>query len=234
MLARRLVTLGLLATALLSACGAPNTSLTDSKALVANGQLTPVAPRLVAGEIAITGSSTVYPLTLRMVREFRNGGSKASFAVGSVGTGAGFRAFCGGLPVDIVDASRPIAAEERAACQAAGREPVAFQIGTDAMTVVVASANPFVQQLTFAQLRAIFTGQARHWSDVDPTFPNVPIQVHSPGQDSGTFDFFVDHVLDGDSEDLLTLPGAVFSEDDESLRRGIVDDPYAIGYFGFA
>ena len=39
-----------------------------------NGQLTPVAPNRVTGKIAITGSSTVYPLTLRMAREFRMAG----------------------------------------------------------------------------------------------------------------------------------------------------------------
>jgi phosphate transport system substrate-binding protein len=99
-----------LAAALLSACGGSNSSLTDSKALIANGQLTPVVPTMVCGKIAITGSSMVYPLSLRMAREFRNPGSDAAIAVGSVGTGGGFRAFCSGAPVDIVDVSLAITA----------------------------------------------------------------------------------------------------------------------------
>lgn len=234
MVARRLAIVVLLAAVLLSACGGSNSSLTDSKALIENGQLTPVAPNNVRGKIAITGSSTVYPLTLRMAREFRLAGSDAEIAVGSVGTGGGFRAFCSGAAIDIVDASRTINDTERADCQAQGREPVEFQIDTDAMAVVVSSENTFAQQLTLEQLKAIFTGQARRWSEVNLVFPAAPITVYSPGQDSGTFDFFVDHVLGGDKQDLLALPGAVFSEDDEALRRGIVDDPYAIGYFGFA
>jgi phosphate binding protein len=224
----------LLAAALLSACGGSNSLLTESQALVANGQLTPVAPRQVAGSIAITGSSTVYPLTLRMAREFRLAGSRADVNVGEVGTGGGFRAFCAGAPVDIVDASRPITEQEQADCRAKGREPVAFQIGIDALSVMVSSDNPFAQALNFAQLKQIFTGQARRWSEVDPSFPDQPIAIFSPGKDSGTFDFFVGSVLGGDSKDLLALPGAVFSEDDEVLRQGIVNNPYAIGYFGYA
>ncbi len=234
MLTRRFAIVILLAAALLSACGGSNTPLTKSQALIVNGQLTPVTPRQVSGDIAITGSSTVYPLTLRMAREFELAGSPANITVGVVGTGGGFRAFCAGAPVDIVDASRPISDTEIAACQAAGREPVAFQIGTDALSVVVASSNTFAQQLSLAQLKQIFSGQARRWSEVDPSFPDQPIAVFSPGADSGTFDFFVGQVLAGESDDLLNIPGAVFSEDDEALRRGIVASPYAIGYFGYA
>jgi phosphate binding protein len=223
----------MLVAALLCGCGG-NAALTDSTALVENGQLTPVIPGNVSGNVAITGSSTVYPLTLRMARQFRDAGSAANVAVGVVGTGGGFRAFCGGGPVDIVNASREINAEEQAACQASGREPVAFQVGIDALSVVVASNNTFVRSLTFAQLEQIFTGQASRWSEVDPSFPNEPIAVYSPGADSGTFDFFVDEALNGNEEGLLAVPGAVFSEDDEELRRGIVANQYAIGYFGYA
>jgi phosphate binding protein len=169
-----------------------------------------------------------------MAREFRLAGSRADVSVGEVGTGGGFRAFCAGGLIDIVDASRPITAQEQADCRAKGREPVAFQIGTDALSVVVSSDNTFAQTLSFAQLKQIFSGQARRWSEVDSSFPDQPIAIFSPGKDSGTFDFFVGTVLGGDSKDLLALPGAVFSEDDEVLRQGIVDNPYAIGYFGYA
>jgi phosphate transport system substrate-binding protein len=169
-----------------------------------------------------------------MARQFRDAGSDARLVVMSVGTGAGFRAFCGGAALDIVNASRMISEEEAATCRANGRDPIAFQVGTDALSVVVSSANPFVQQLSFAQLRQIFTGQARRWREVDPGFPDEPIRVFSPGTDSGTFDFFAGHVLDGDADALRTLPGTVFSEDDEVLRRAITADPYAIGYFGYA
>jgi phosphate binding protein len=230
----RLVFVLTLVALLVGACGSTPAPLTDSTALVADGKLTPVIPERVRGTVLISGSSTVYPLTLRMARQFRDAGSDARVIVTSVGTGAGFRAFCGGAALDVVNASRPISEEEAATCRANGRDPLAFQVGTDALSVVVSAANPFVQQLSFEQLRRIFSGEARRWQEVDPGFPDAPIRIFSPGADSGTFDFFVGHVLDGNADVLRTLPGAVFSEDDEVLRRAITADPYAIGYFGYA
>ena len=224
----------ILAAALLSACGSARPQLTSSSQLVAAGQLTPVSADRVAGTLAISGSSTVYPLTLQMARAFRNAGADTNIASDFAGTGSGFRAFCSGAPVDIVNASRPITNEERANCRAVGREPVAFQIGADALAVVVAANNTFARSLSFAQLEQIYTGQASRWSQVDPSFPDQPIAVFSPGVDSGTFDFFVDHVLGGDDERILTIAGITLSEDDEVLRRGVQENPYAIGYFGYA
>jgi phosphate transport system substrate-binding protein len=226
-------TLLLLVVVLLSACGG-SAALTSSEALIANGELVAFAPRAVTGTIAATGSSTVYPLTLRMAREFRNAGSPAEVGIGLTGTGAGFRAFCGGAPVDLVNASRAISDEEAAACRAVGREPIGFQIGIDALAVVVPQSNTFVKSLTFAQLKQIFSGQTRTWAELDPSYPPVEIAVFSPGADSGTFDFFVDQVLDGDDQAILNTPGVVTSEDDEVLLKGIVANPYAIGYFGYA
>ncbi len=226
-------TLLLLVAALLSACGA-TPALTSSEALVVNGELAVFSPRTVTGPIAATGSSTVYPLTLRMAREFRNAGSPAEVGIGLTGTGAGFRAFCGGAPVDLVNASRAISDEETAACRAVGREPVGFQIGIDALVVVVPQTNTFLNSLSFEQLKQIFSGAVRTWAELDPSYPPVEIAIFSPGADSGTFDFFVEQVLDGDDQSLLNIPGLVTSEDDEALLKGIVANPYAIGYFGYA
>jgi phosphate binding protein len=169
-----------------------------------------------------------------MAREFHDAGSKAELIVGFTGTGGGFRAFCSGAPVDIVDASRPITAKEQAACQAIGRKPIGFQIGMDALAVVVSAANPFAKALTLAQLKQIYSGQAKTWAEIDPSFPATPIKIYSPGADSGTFDFFVEHVMGGNKQAVLELPGAVLSEDDDALKAGGIADPYAIGYFGYA
>jgi len=223
-----------LVVALVSGCGGGGAAVTASDALVANGELVRFAPRGVTGRIAITGSSTVYPLTLRMAREFRSAGSQAKIGVGVTGTGAGFRAFCGGAPVDLVNASRAITEAETAACRAVGREPVGFQVGIDALAVVVPQSNTFLTALSFAQLKQIFTGAVRTWAELDPRYPPVAIAIFSPGVDSGTFDFFVDQVLGGDDQGLRNVPGIVTSEDDKVLLNGIVDNPYAIGYFGYA
>lgn len=107
-------------------------------------------------------------------------------------------------------------------------------MGIDALAVVVSNQNTFVEMLSFEQLAAIFSGQARRWREVDAAYPDAPISIFSPGVDSGTFDYFVEAVLDGDAAALPALPGAVLSENDTELLSGIEEDPYAIGYFGFA
>jgi len=222
----------LLLGALLSGCGAVATA--EPRGLVAGDDLAPIDAATVDGMITVTGSSTVYPLTAEVANDFAEEGARVQIDVRRTGTGGGFRSFCNGDDVQIVNASRPITAEEQAACTAAGRVPVGFAVGMDALAVVVNSQNTWVEALTFAQLRAIFSGQARSWADVDPSYPAAPIAVYSPGVDSGTFDYFVERVFDGDDEPLQQVPGAVLSEDDVELRTGIEANPNAIGYFGYA
>jgi ABC-type phosphate transport system substrate-binding protein len=68
-------------------------------------------------------------------------------------------------------------------------------VGTDALAVVVSQENDFLHEVTTEQLRQIFT-TAQTWSDVDPGWPDEPIERFIPGIDSGTLDFFVEEVFD--------------------------------------
>lgn len=230
---RLLALLAVLALAL-AACGPQPAAPPTTTSLIAGDGLAPVTPALISGPIAITGSSTVYPLTARIVEDFAAEGSPAQIEIKITGTGGGFRSFCNGDPVDLVNASRLITAEESAACQAAGREPLGFQVGVDALAVVVSNQNAFLETITFAQLAQIFSGQVRRWNELDPTFPDAPIAIFSPGVDSGTFDYFVEEVLGGDEALIPAIPNVVLSESDTELLQGIENDPNAIGYFGYA
>jgi phosphate transport system substrate-binding protein len=69
---------------------------------------------------------------------------------------------------------------------------------------------------------------------VDPAWPAEPILRFSPGTDSGTFDYFVEHVFDSDETPLLAAKNLQLSEDDNVLVQGVEGSPYAVGYFGFA
>ena len=83
-------------------------------------------------------------------------------------------------------------------CQAIGREPIEFRVGTDALAVVVNPANDWIGEegVTLAELAALFSTEATNWSDVNPAWPNEPIKRFSPGTDSGTFDYFIEAVMD--------------------------------------
>lgn len=154
----------------------------------------------------------------------------------SIGTGAGFAAFCAadtdGRP-DINDASRAITSEEAQQCADSGITPLEFRVGTDAVAITVNPVNEFATDLTREEIRLIFS-EAETWADIRPEFPNEPIMRFIPGEDSGTFDFFVDEFFDGDPEMMLKESNLVTSEQDEQLTRGIGQNEFAVGFFGFA
>ena len=147
-----------------------------------------------AGTVAVVGSSTVYPLSLRMAERFLAAGFTGDISVESMGTTAGFASFCVDKQADIANASRAITRQEAAACNKARRAPAEYLIGADALAVVVSSANTFLTEATTEQLQQIFT-TAQRWSDVDPSWPDAPIVRYIPSLDSGTLDFFVERVF---------------------------------------
>ena len=194
------------------------------------------APDMVEGDVITAGSSTVFPLSERMAELFQDEGFIGSVTVDSIGSGAGFERFCTTGETDIANGSRPIRATEIEACQAIGREPIEFRVGTDALAVGVSSENDFLTALSLEQLGQIYSGAVTTWDQVDPSYPAEAIQVYSPGSDSGTFDYFVEEVMEdfGGEEAILGLEGIQLSEDDNVLVQGIEGSPYAIGYFGYA
>ena len=202
------------------------------------------APDIVSGDIITAGSSTVFPLSERMKQRFEEEGFTGNLTVDSIGSGAGIERFCVAGETDIANSSRAIRDTEIESCTGIGREPVEFQVGIDALAVVVSAENDFLEDVTSEELALIFS-TAANWSDVRPEWPNEPIQRFSPGTDSGTFDYFVEAIMssldDEATEDvnegenaILESENTQFSEDDNVLVQGVEGSPYAIGYFGYA
>jgi phosphate transport system substrate-binding protein len=194
-----------------------------------------VDPAAVEGNIITAGSSTVFPLTQRMAERFNDEGFAGEITIDSIGTGGGFERFCVAGETDIANASRAIKQDEIDACAALSpaRTPIEFRVGTDALAVVVSSENDFLTELTLEQVAQIFNGDVKAWNEVDASYPAEPIQLFSPGSDSGTYDYFVEEVL-GDDDTKLQASGAQFSENDNVLVQGVTGSPYAIAYFGYA
>lgn len=190
-------------------------------------------PDAVSGDIVIAGSSTVFPLAERMIERFAEEGFSGNATYDSIGSGAGFERFCVAGESDIAGASRAIKDSEVESCKSIGRDPIEFRVGTDALSVVVSKENDFVTDVTTEELALIF-GTATNWSDVRPEWPNEPIQRFIPGTDSGTFDYFVEHVYAEDDSIILAAANTQLSEDDNVLVQGVLGSPYAIGFFGYA
>jgi phosphate binding protein len=202
---------------------------------------TTVDAAAVEGDIITAGSSTVFPLTERMAEKFEQEGFGGTVTVDSVGTGAGFERFCKAGETDVSNASRAIKQEEIDNCKAIGREPLEFRVGTDALAVVVSADNDFIDYLTITELATAFS-TATTWADVRAGWPAEPIQRFSPGTDSGTFDYFIEAVMqpknggdaDAGEKALLESEGTQYSEDDNVLAQGVEGSKFAIGYFGYA
>ncbi|MBN1265374.1 MAG: PstS family phosphate ABC transporter substrate-binding protein [Anaerolineales bacterium] len=191
------------------------------------------APDAVSGDIVTAGSSTVFPLSERMKQRFEEEGFTGVITIDSIGSGGGFERFCVNGETDISNASRAIKDSEVESCQAIGREPIAFRVGTDALSVVVSQENDFIDDVTMEELALIFS-TAETWADVRPEWPAELIQRFIPGTDSGTFDYFVEEIFDEDEGPILAASNTQLSEDDNVLVQGVQGSPYAIGFFGFA
>lgn len=220
-----IIIFGLLALAGAAACGAGTTH-------------TPAATNTnnLAGQIAIDGSSTVYPITEAVAEEFGKGQPNVKVAVGIKGTGGGFKVFCSenaAERTDVQNASRKIKADEAELCKKAGVEFTEFQIGLDGLTLVVNPENEFSSCLTKDQLKKIWDmgSTVNNWNQVDPSFPSEALTLYGPGTDSGTFDFFTE-VINGKAKQSRTDFTA--SEDDNTLVQGVAGDKDALGYFGLA
>lgn len=182
--------------------------------------------------ISIDGSSTVYPISLAMAEEFGVENEGARVTVNFSGTGGGFERFCRG-ETQINDASRVIEEDEIAACEENGVEFIELPIAADALTVVVNSENDWATCVTVEQLAQVWgpDSAVQNWSDVDETWPGEPMDLFGPGTDSGTFDYFTDAV---NGEEGAIRTDFSPSEDDNVIAQGVQNNPYALGYFGYA
>ncbi len=183
------------------------------------------------GVITADGSSTVGPFVTKAAEDFK-AEQDIDVTVGISGTGGGFERFCAG-ETDLSNASRAIDEDEQALCEEAGVEYVEFRVVTDALTNVVNTENDWATCLTVDQLNAIWEpgSKVANWSQVDPSFPDVPLKLYGAGTDSGTFDYFTG-VING--EEGASRSDYSATEDDNVTVQGVSGDRGALGYFGFS
>jgi phosphate transport system substrate-binding protein len=217
---------------LLTACGAPEKAADSAQLPV---QLTPRLPDAnLVGTIAIDGSSTVFPITEAIVKEFKTHNQKVVIDSKFSGTGGGFKKFCKS-ETDISSASRPILVKEMEACRQAGTAYIELPIGFDALTIAVNSQNSWAKDITVAELKQLWEpaaqGKVKTWQQVRSSWPARPIKLFGAGKDSGTYDYFTEVIMGKDGASRSDYAG---SENDNDTVKGVSQDPGAMGYFGLA
>ena len=210
-------------------------------------------PDGLTGSISISGSSTVEPISSLVAELFNDPNPDVEIKVEGPGTGDGFELFCQG-EIDIADASRQIEDEEATACDDGGIAYQELEVALDGITVMVNSASS-IQCLTTADLYAIFgpesggidtTTDANVLSEQVGGVGDIPAQdleVTAPGEESGTYDAFLDLAGIEDTaiangvaeEDAASLrPGYQSSPNDNVIIQAMESSPNAIGFVGFA
>ncbi len=203
----------------------------------------------LSGEIFISGSSTVEPISLRVQELFNDIHPNVLIAVDGPGTGDGFALFCSG-ETDISDASRAIKDSEADQCAANGINYVELQVGIDGLGVMTNAANDAVECVSFADLYALTGPEATgigSWADANAVsaelggagnLPDLPLDIFGPGEESGTFDTYVELVIEHPAEergqDPTTRPDYSPSGDDNVILRGITGSDTSLGWVGFA
>lgn len=184
--------------------------------------------------IMIDGSSTVFPIVLAVAEEFRKV-DPDRIAIGVSGTGGGFKKFCRAESV-ITGASRPITASERVACDRAGIDYIELPVAYDGIAVVVDKDNHWVDHLTVAELRKMWSPASAaqgidRWSQIRAGWPDLEFHLFGPGADSGTYDYFTKAIV---GQEKASRGDFTASENDNLLVQGIATDEQALGFFGFA
>ena len=182
--------------------------------------------------VKVDGSSTVYPITEAVAEELRSVHPQIQVTVGISGTGGGMKKFAAG-EIDICDASRAIKQKEADKCAAKGVKFIELEVAYDGLAVVINPQNDWCDCLTVEQLRELWRPESavKKWSDLNPDWPQEEIRLYGPGTDSGTFDYFTKAIV---GEEKACRADYTASEDDNVLVTGVMNDRYALGYFGYA
>jgi len=163
-------------------------------------------------QIRIVGSSTVYPFSTAVAETFGKTTRFKTPVVESTGSGGGLKLFCAGIGTDhpdVTNASRRIKKSEVERCARNGVTGVTeVKVGYDGIVMANSKAAGRMKitrkQIFLALAKDVPAGEGKlianpykTWKDVDPSLPDVKIEVLGPPPTSGTRDAFAELALEG-------------------------------------
>ena len=249
---KRLGALALASVIAIGACSSNSGATASPSAASSGGAPASAAPSVEAltGEITISGSSTVQPISQAIAEAFNAIQPDVAISVDGPGTGDGFTLFCKG-ETDISDASRKIKDEEARTCADAGIEYVEIQVAIDGMSILTSVKDTTgVTCLSFADLYALVGPESegfKNWKDGQAlatelgsttTLPDAPLTISGPGEESGTYDYFVEAVVtpiaSKRTKDSATRKDYQSSPNDNVIIEGIAGSDTSLGWVGYA
>ena len=224
-------------------------------------------------QLYVVGSSTVYPFATVVAENFGQKSGMKVPKIESTGSGGGMKLFCKGLGTqhpDITNASRRVKKKEFKKCQKNGIDFVEVKVGYDGIVIANSKKSPVIaltkKQIFLALGKDVPEGNKeggklipnpnKKWSDVDPSLPNIAIEVLGPPPTSGTRDAFQELAIEGgckafpelkaikkqDKKKYKSICRAVredgpfieAGENDNLIVQKLVENPNAFGVFGFS
>ena len=191
------------------------------------------------GEIIMTGSSTLVPVVTQLISEFTEKYSTwdqvnsdcpkepISIVINGGGSGAGIKSAID-KSANFGLASKSVSEEE----QAKFEKYQQFKLGTDALTIAVNPNNNVYnlqEGFTTEQLKKIFSGEYKFWSDVNKDLPKQEIVVITRDIGGGAHSVFQKKIM-GDAE---VSANVIQSPSMGALVTKIIDNENAIGYASF-
>jgi phosphate transport system substrate-binding protein len=255
---RRVIALGFASLAVtLAACGSDDGGASSESTSAV--ETTEGGEGGLSGSIFVSGSSTVEPITTAVAKLFGAANPDVAIQVEGPGTGDGFAKFCAG-ETDISDASRPIKGEEAETCATNGVEFIELEVAIDGLSVITSAKNTAVECVSFADLWVLLGPDAtgrNNWSDanaaaeelrgtlgtelgtINAPYPDAALTVTAPGEESGTFDSFVEIVFGKvakalEAEDDAPRPDYTASPNDNVIIEGVSANDTSLGWVGFA
>ena len=179
-------------------------------------------------DIVVQGSPSFLPVGLPAVAAYRPA-RRPSAVLLAAGSAEGMRALLAGN-CDIAALARQLTPEESRQAQDAGADLRTFRVGFAATVPVVHHDNP-VTGLTVPQLRGIWSGAIRRWSEVGG--PDLPIHVITRTAGSALSDLWEEGVTRGAATRAdASLTATTTAGEPDPLLAFVGRDPAAIGFTG--
>lgn len=190
-----------------------------------------VKPLEISENLEIGGSSgVVLPLNKLIYDRFVTLGYSGTINLSTIGIIESIKLFCQGQKFALLTLARPMTESERATCQSQGIEPVSFEIGTDAVAIVVSRQNDFLNRVTLPMLADIFTQEK--WSDINPNFPDEPIERFPIGP-RASMDLVVNEVLEGNPSLLLNASNTTLYWYEQPMIQRLSNNQYGISFLSY-
>lgn len=189
--------------------------------------LTLCAGFVISGQtVTIKGSDTLVRLGQRWAEEYMKANPESVIQVSGGGSGTGIAALLNGA-TDICEASRDMKEKEYKLAEKNGITPYRVSVALDGIAVFLNEKNP-VNELSIPQLKGIYTGAITNWKEVGG--PDQKIILYGRENNSGTYAFFKEHVLETEdyADETQTLPGTA------AVVNAVAKDELGIGYGGIA